>query len=166
MNPSTDLQTRIVDALKAPGALPWEVPIVAWSKKDTQSDMEARMAAQGGLCIIVPNPIPTHAMQGTGVLFFNGFEVRVQAIEIPNVNRDGGPDLYELMFAIATALHWQPKMAESPLAGILAHPLTIAERPVEVVEGVTDLPGLEHARQVIRGADVIFNAVLQWNAEE
>ena len=160
-----DLQTRLAKALEAPGALPVTVPIVRWRKKDMKSDMEATLAAQTGICIYVPMPVPTHAMQGTPFVFFDGFECRVQIVEIPEVNRDGPADIYDLIVAVALALHWQPKSVDSPLAGILAHPLTLAERPVEMAEGIVAVPGFEHDGEVIRGADVIFNAVLQINQE-
>lgn len=163
MNSSSDLQGRIVRSLQAPGALPVELPVVAWRKKDAESDLEATTAAQQGLCIFVPMPVPTRAMQGCDVVFFSGYEVRVQIVEMPELNRGGAADLYDLIDAVALALHWQPKSVDSPLAGILAHPLYLAERPVEVAEGVVAVPGFEHNGQVIRGADVIFNAVLQIN---
>lgn len=125
--------------------------------------MEATLAAQRGLCIFVPVPVPTSAMQGTPDVFFDGFECRVQIVELPSVNSDGAADLYDLIEAVALALHWQPKSVDSPLAGILAHPLHLAQRPVETAEGVVAVPGFEHDGQVIRAADVIFNAVLQIN---
>ena len=162
---SADLQERIAKALEAPGALPVTVPIVRWRKKDIKSDMEATIAAQTGLCIYVPMPVPTSAMQGTPFVFFDGFECRVQIVEMPEVNRDGAADLYDLIEWVALALHWQPKSVDSPLAGILAHPLYLASRPVETAEGIVAVPGFEHDGQVIRGADVIFNAVLQINQE-
>jgi len=163
MSASSDLQDRIVRTLAAPGALPVELPVVPWRKKDMKSDMEATLAAQSGRCIFVPVPVPTSAMQGTPFVFFDGFECRVQIIEIPNVADDSGPDLYELIEAVALALHWQPKSPDSPLAGLLAHPLYLAQRPVEMAEGLVSVPGFEHDGQIIRAADVIFNAVLQIN---
>ncbi len=163
MNSSADLQARIVRTLEAPGALPVSLPIVPWRAKDAKNDMEASLAAQSGLCIYVPMPVPTSALQGTPFVFFDGYEVRVQIVELPDVNRDGPADLYDLIDAVALALHWQPKSVDSPLAGILAHPLQLAARPVETAEGIVAVPGFEHNGQVIRGADVIFNAVLQIN---
>ncbi len=165
MTASTDLQDRIARTLGAPGALPVSIPVVRWRKKDMKSDMEATVAAQSGLCIFVPVPVPTSAMQGTPFVFFDGFECRVQIVEMPNVNSDGPADIYDMIEAVALALHWQPKAVDSPLAGILAHPLYLASRPVEMAEGIVAVPGFEHDGQVIRGADVIFNAVLQVNAE-
>jgi len=166
MTACTDLQDRIARALEEPGALPVDVPVVRWRKKDMRSDMEATLGAQHGLCLFVPVPVPTSAMQGTPFVFFDGFECRVQIVEMPNVNSDGPADLYDMIEYVALALHWQPKTAESPLAGILAHPLYLASRPVETAEGIVAVPGFEHDGQVIRAADVIFNAVLQVNAEE
>ena len=128
-----------------------------------KSDMEATVAAQSGLCIFVPVPVPTSALQGAPFVFFDGFECRVQIVEMPNVNSDGPVDLYDMIEYVALALHWQPKSVDSPLAGILAHPLYLAQRPVETAEGIVAVPGFEHDGQVIRGADVIFNAVLQIN---
>jgi hypothetical protein len=157
------MQERIARALEAPGALPVAVPIIRWRKKDVKSDMEATLAAQTGLCIFVPVPVPTSAMQGTPFVFFDGFECRVQIIEIPAVNAEGAADLYDMIEAVALALHWQPKDINSPLANILAHPLMLAARPVEVAEGIVAVPGFEHDGQSIRAADVIFNAVLQVN---
>ena len=163
MTACTDLQDRIARALQETGALPVSVPVVQWRKRDMQSDMEASLAAQSGLCLFVPVPVPTRAMQGTPFVFFDGFECRVQIVELPNVNSGGVADLYDMIEYVALALHWQPKDLFSPLAGILAHPLSLAERPVEVAEGIVAVPGFEHNGQVIRGADVIFNAVLQIN---
>ena len=165
MTVCTDLQERIAQALEETGALPVSVPVVRWRKRDMRSDLEATLAAQTGLCLFVPVPVPTRAMQGTPFVFFDGFECRVQIVELPNVNRDGAADLYDMIEYVALALHWQPKAVGSPLAGILAHPLCLAERPVEVAEGIVAVPGFEHDGQVIRGADVIFNAVLQINQE-
>jgi hypothetical protein len=87
--------------------------------------------------------------------------VRVQIVEMPELNRDGEADLYDLIDAVALALHWQPKAEDSPLAGMLAHPLYLAARPLEVAEGVVSVPGFEHNGETIRGADVIFNAVME-----
>ncbi|MEO8204877.1 MAG: hypothetical protein ABI615_01760 [Chthoniobacterales bacterium] len=165
MNLSADLQDRIARTLEAPGALPCAVPVVRWRKKDIQSDHEATLAAASGLCLYVPMPVPTSAMQGTPFVFFDGFECRVQIVEMPNINRDGAVDLYDLIEAVALALHWQPKAQDSPLAGILAHPLYLSARPVEMAEGLISVPGFEHDGQVIRAADVVFNAVLQLNPQ-
>ncbi len=161
MNTSADLQDRVAKALEASGLMPSGLPIIRWRKKDQESDMEASMASQRGLCIFVPMPVPTSAMQGCDVVFFDGFEVRVQIVELPDMNRDGAADLYDLIDAVSLALHWQPKSVESPLYGMLAHPLYLAQRPVETAEGIVSVPGFEQNGQVIRGADVIFNAVLQ-----
>ncbi len=169
---SFDLQSRIVRVLEAPGALRTAdgtvlptPPVVPWRKKDSQSDLDASLAAQKGLCLFVLMPMPTSAMQGTPYVAFDGYEVRVQIVELPDVNRDSGADLNDLIDAVALALHWQPKSADSPLAGILAHPLYLAQRPVESAEGIVSVPGFEHDGQMIRGADVIFNAVLQLNPQ-
>lgn len=161
MTASTDLQDRLARVLETPGALPAGVPVVRWRRKDALSDMEATEAAARGLAVFVAVPVPTSAMQGTPFVFFDGFECRVQIVELPEMNRDGVSDLHEMIERVALALHWQPKAAESPLAGMLAHPLSLASRPVEMAEGVVEVPGFEGSGQSIRGADVIFNAVLQ-----
>lgn len=163
MTAAADLQDRIARTLEAPGVLPVRLPIVRWRKKDMRSDMEATVAAQQGLCLFVPMPVPTSALLGTPFVFFDGFECRVQIVEMPAVNSDGPVDLYDLIEIVALALHWQPKSEDSPLAGILAHPLHLASRPVEMAEGIVAVPGFEHDGQAIRGADVIFNAALQLN---
>lgn len=163
MTAAVDLQDRIAATLELPGVLPEGMPVVRWRKKDLRSDNEATMAAQRGLCIFVPVPVPTSAMQGTPFVFFDGWECRVQIVEMPEVNRDAGADLFDLIEMVALGLHWQPKSVDAPLAGILAHPLYLASRPVEVAEGVVDVPGFEHDKQAIRGADVIFNAAMQIN---
>lgn len=162
MSAAADLQEAIARVLE--GALEVVVPVVRWRAKDLKSDTEATLAAQSGLCIFVPVPVPTSALQGSPVVFFDGFECRVQIIEIPNAKVEGLPELHEMIEAVALALHWQPKSAESPLAGMLAHPLHLAQRPVETAEGVVAVPGFEHQGEVIKAADVIFNAVLQINA--
>ncbi len=162
MSSSSALQDAIVRVLSAAVAL----PVVAWRRKDEESDMEATAAVQRGLCLFVPMPVPTSAMQGTPDVFFDGYEVRVQIVEMPALNRRGPADLYDMIDAVALALHWQPKAKTSPLYGILAHPLTLAPRPVETAEGVVAVPGFEHNGEEIRGADVIFNAVIQINKQE
>lgn len=156
-----DLQNRLACILEMPGALPASVPVVRWRRKELESNAEATIAAMQGLAVFVAVPVPTSAMQGTPFVFFDGFECRVQIVELPEMNRGGVSDLYEMIERIALALHWQPKAVESPLAGMLAHPLHLAARPVEMAEGVVDVPGFEGSGQTIRGADVIFNAVLQ-----
>jgi hypothetical protein len=161
MSSSSDLQDRLVRALKADANLPADLPIVPWRKKEMKSNMEATLAAQSGICLFVPRPVPTSALQGTPYVFFDGYECRVQIVEIPNVNQDGPFDLYDLIDMVSLALHWQPKSVDSPLAGILAHPLYLAGRPVETAEGLIAVPGFEHDGEIISAADVIFNAVLQ-----
>jgi hypothetical protein len=157
------LQEAIAKSLEAPGALPVAVPVVRWRRKDAESDMEASLAAQSGICVFVLPPVPTSAMQGSPVVFFDEMEVRVQIVEMPEMNRGGAVDLYDMISHVALALHWQPKTAESPLAGMLAHPLYLARRPVEVAEGIVEVPGFEGNGQAIRGADVIFQAAMQIN---
>lgn len=162
MTASKDLQERIVNVLKS--ALPAGIEVMSWRAKDMTSDLDATAAAQSGLAVYVPVPKATSAMQGVPFVFFDRFEVRVQIIELPHLN-SRTEDLYDLIELISLALHWQPKTEDSPLAGMLAHPLFLSERPVEAVEGAVSVPGFEHNGEYLRAADVIFTAVLQINAE-
>ena len=120
--------------------------------------MDAGLAIQRGICIFVMPPLPTSAMQGVPFVFFDGYEIRVRIIELPALNSSGA-DAYELIDAVSLALHWQNPDA------MLAHPLELSRRPVEMVEGAASAPGFEHDGKFIRIADVIFNAVLQINPE-
>ena len=166
MTMGKDLQERIALALEESGALPEGLVPVRWRKKDRNSDNDLTLAVTKGLAVIVPVPIPTSALQGTPSVFFDGFECIVQILEMPELNRDGETDLYDLIERISLALHWQPKSAESPLAGILAHPLHLASRPVEMVEGIADMPGFANNGTVVRACTLFFNAALEINAEE
>jgi hypothetical protein len=165
MTSGKDLQERTALTLELPGVLPESVcPVVRWRKKDMRSANEMTLAVSRGLAVIVPMPVPTSAMQGHPDVFFDGYEVAVHVVEMPEVNRDGDVDLYDLIDMIALGLHWQPKSAEDPLAGMLAYPLSLAKRPVEMAEGIAEqIPGFEHAGKVIIGANIYFNAVLQIN---
>lgn len=163
MSAAKDLQSRIHKTLLLPGSLSIDIPIVSWRKKNTESNMEATIAAQTGRCIYVLTPVPTSAMQGASFVFFDGFECRVQIVEFPDVPQGDDIDLSDLIEEVALALHWQPKSVTSPLYGILAHPLSLAPRPVDITEGVVAVPGFERNGEVVKGADVIFNAALQIN---
>jgi hypothetical protein len=127
------------------------------------SDLDAGAAVTNGLCIFVMPPVPTSAVQGVSFVFFDGYEVRVRIIELPQMNTTGA-DTYGLIDAVALALHWQPKAQDNPLAGILAHPLQIARRPVEMIEGTASAAGMPYDGKFLRVADVVFNAVLQINS--
>ena len=158
MNSSTDLQKAISELLEAPGALPIKTPVVRRKEKNVTNDMEAGLAVQNGICLFAMPPIPTSALQGVPFVFFDGYEVRVRIIEVPSLN-NSEVDTYELIDAIALALHWK-----NP-GNMLAHPLELARTPVEMVEGTASAPGFETDGKFLRIADVIFNAVLQINQE-
>lgn len=163
MNASADIQSAIAALLEAPGALPVAAPVLKRREKEMASDLDAGAAVANGLCIFVMPPVPTSAVQGVSFVFFDGYEVRVRIIELPQMNTTG-VDTYELIDAVALALHWQPKAQDNPLAGILAHPLQIARRPVEMIEGTASAAGMPYDGKFLRVADVVFNAVLQINA--
>lgn len=166
MSASADLQSAIADLLEAPGALPVSSPVLKRREKEMASDLDAGHAVTTGLCFFVMPPLPTSAVQGVSFVFFDGYEVRVRIIELPQMNTTGA-DTYELIDAVALALHWQPKAADSAaqkqLAAMLAHPLQIARRPVEMVEGTASAAGMPYDGKFLRIADVVFNAVLQIN---
>jgi hypothetical protein len=163
MSASADIQSAIAALLEAPGALPVVAPVIRRREKEFASDLDAGAAVQHGLCIFVMPPVPTSAVQGVPFVFFDGYEVRVRIIELPQMNTSGA-DTYELIDAVALALHWQPKQQESALTQILSYPLRLAQRPVEMVEGTASGPGTAYDGKFLRVADVVFNAVLQINA--
>jgi hypothetical protein len=163
MSASADIQSAIAALLEAPGALPVAAPVLKRREKEMASDLDAGAAVTNGLCIFVMPPVPTSAVQGVSFVFFDGYEVRVRIIELPQMNTTGA-DTYELIDAVALALHWQPKAQDNPLAGILAHPLQIARRPVEMIEGTASAAGMPYDGKFLRVADVVFNAVLQINS--
>jgi hypothetical protein len=132
MSASADLQTAIHELLGLPGALRVAVPIVERRTKDLASDIEAAAASQG-LCVLIMPPLPTGAEQGVPFVFFNRAEVRVRIMEQPAMNTTGA-DAYDLVDDVATALHWQPKAEGTALGAIVAHPLQLAEHPVEMVD--------------------------------
>ena len=156
MNSSTDLQEAIAALLEASGALPSSASVVRRKEKDVTNDMAASEAVQNGLCVFAMPPLPTSALEGVPFVFFDGYEIRVRIIELPSMNSTG-MDAYALIDAIALALHWK-----NP-GGLLAQPLMLARRPVEMVEGAASAPGFAHDGQFLRIVDVIFNAVLQIN---
>ena len=166
MNASADLQSAIAAILEVTGALPVEAPVIRRREKEMTSDIDAGLAVQNGLCLFVMPPVATSAVQGVPFVFFDGYEVRVRIIELPQMNTSGA-DSYELIDAVALALHWQPKSQDTPatqmLAQMLAHPLQIARRPVEMIEGSAAAPGMPYDGKFLRIADVVFHAVLQIN---
>ena len=166
MNSSTDLQDAIARILEAPGVLGLSHPVVRRKEKDFKNDLLANEAVQKGLCVFAMAPLPTSALEGVPFVFFDGYEVRVRIVELPNINNTG-VDAYGLIDKVATALHWQPKAEGSPLAGMLAHPLELARRPVETAEAMMALPGtgFEKDEHFVRVVDVIFNAVMGVNQE-
>lgn len=162
MSASADLQSAIAALLEVSGALPISAPVIRRREKEMASDIDAGLAVQTGICLFVMPPVATSALQGVPFVFFDRYEVRVRIIELPQMNT-AGADTYELIDAVALALHWQPKSQGSPLAGMLAHPLQIASRPVEMIEGAASAPGFAYDGKFLRIADVVFNAVLQIN---
>ena len=139
MSSSAELQLLATNKLGEPGALPapgylWPtdgtplcpagaVPILARRTKDLRAEIEAA-AANHGLCIYVQPPMPTQAELGVPFVFFSGAELRVSIFEKPPINMTG-VDAYDLIDAVALALHWQP-------FEMLSHPLYLARRPVEI----------------------------------
>lgn len=146
MSASQDLQLACADLLKVGIIGTSKLPLLARRQKEIVSDIEAAVASFG-ICIYVMPPFPTRAMQGVPFVFFEGAELRVRILEYPDLNTSGA-DGYELIDAVAIALHWM-----NP-GGILAHPLELASRPVEMVE--------DKEKRVI---DIIFNATFQLNPE-
>jgi hypothetical protein len=145
MNASSDLQSAISSALEgAPGITGANVPVLKRRPKELQSDIEAAVA-DFGICIFVLPPLPTHFLQGAEFIFFDRAEARVRIIEYPTMNTTG-KDVYELLDAIALALHWT-----NP-GNMLAHPLQLASHPCEMVE--------DKDKRIL---DVIFEAVYQIN---
>jgi hypothetical protein len=193
---STDLQNAIAGILEMPGRLPVSGLVLQRKAKDLASDVDVSVALHRGLAILVMPPVETSALQGVPFVYFDGYEVRVRIVEVPNANGTGY-DAYALKDYIAQALHWQPVNAieaavaaemsvndleaaaalaavqasalHAPLFALhamLGHPLYLAQRPVELVEGTADMPGFEHHEQFVRVLDVVFHAVIQVNPEE
>jgi hypothetical protein len=156
MSAASDLQEFVAQALEAQGVLPVNAPVIRRLEKDLENDIQAGAAVQNGLSVLVMRPIPTSAITGISKLFFDGYQVRVRLVEIPSMNNKG-PDIYEMMDAVFLGLHWT-----NP-GGMLAHPLMVDRRPVDVVEGAVAAPGFEHDGKFIRILDCLFKAVLQLN---
>jgi hypothetical protein len=194
MSASADIQSAIAALLEAPGALPVAAPVIRRREKEMASDIDAGAAVTNGLCLFVMPPVATSAVQGVSFVIFDGYEVRVRIIELPQMNITGA-DTYELIDAVSLSLHWQPTsgiqrkvaavMAEEELdeaaalalvradptnaslfalLQILAHPLQLARRPVEMIEGTASAAGMPYDGKFLRITDVVFNAVLQINA--
>ncbi|GEM_PF-4940357 len=144
MNAISDLATGAVELLKTQGALRADVPILFRRPREKANEIAAAVAKQT-LGIYVMPPFPTRAMQGVPFVFYEGAELRVRIIEQPALNSTGA-DAYDLCDDVALALHWK-----NP-GGMLAHPLMLAPRPVELIEDPQT-----------RILDVIFTAVFQLN---
>lgn len=132
MSTASTLQAAIAEVLGTAGALRVAAPIVARKQKNLASEIAAA-TANHGLCVYVMQPLPTRAMGDMPFVVFEGAEVRVRIIEKPSVNGSGA-SAYDLFDDAAIALHWQPGAVDSPLAGILAHPLQLASRVLEKTE--------------------------------
>lgn len=155
MSASSDLQAAIKDLLAAPGALRVDVPVLDRLTGDYQNDILAAAEKQSGLCVYVMPVIEQEAgsMQGGDVVFIDAAEVRVRIIEQPRANPSGAT-AFDLKDDIINALHWKGAQGHAPaLDAILAHPLQLARRPVEIVEGV-----IEESQQMVRILDVLFTA--------
>ena len=128
MSASMDIRDAIATALEA--GLTLSCPILkkkdAGAEKDLMSLIETT-TAELGICAFVCPPLPRSFMQGNPFVFFDGAVVRVRVVEYPLLNMLGF-DGYELVDDIALCLHWHE------LGGLLAHPMQLAERPVELVE--------------------------------
>ncbi|MEO7933205.1 MAG: hypothetical protein ABIT76_08620 [Chthoniobacterales bacterium] len=178
MSAPIDLQTAVLAILSA--SLSTAVPVLEVKPKDLVSRLE--MAAQDfGVAIHSLPPLPTHFLQGNPFVFFDKAEIRVRVTEWPDMNTKF-PDGYELCDEVAMALHWQPfnklnaavqelmtggmeidaanaaaraNVGLAPwwaLSDLLAHPLQLASRPIEMVE--------DKEKRIF---DVIFEAQYQIN---
>jgi hypothetical protein len=193
MSASKDLQNAVAGILEFPGLLPLSEPVIRRLEKDVQNDLEAGLSIQKGLGVWAMPPVATSALQGVSFVFFDGYEVRVRLNELPIMNSTGSNafDLVDAVAAAlhwqpanqiqaqvaavmtqescdeATALALvQADVRMKPffdLGKILSYPLALAQRPVEMAEGLADAPGFAHHGQLLRIVDVIFNAVLQVN---
>jgi hypothetical protein len=155
MSASTDIQDAIVELLFKPNALSVNCPVLARLTGDQANDIAAYAAKQGGLCIYVMPVVELNAnsMQGGNLVFFDAAEVRVRIIESARVNPEG-TNAFDLKDDVIAALHWHGKPGDgSKLGAILSHPLQLAPKPLDLIEGI-----LEESKQFVRILDVIFNA--------
>lgn len=140
MSASADLQNHCVRLLTP--ALPPEVRVLHRRPKEPANDFEVALADQT-ICVYILPPFALSALQGSPALFFDKYEVRCRVLEQPALN-DTGLDAWDVAERIALTLHWQM------IPGMLAHPLYIAPRPMEMVE--------DPQRRAI---DVIFYAQIE-----
>jgi hypothetical protein len=128
MSASADIQEAIAPLIEAGLSVP--IPVLRLRPKEIISDIEMAIASHG-ICIQILPPLPTKFMQGNSFIFFEGAEIRVRVWEYPqlnNTNLDG----YEAVDEICLALHWAMPLKDS--VAILAHPLQLAARPVEMAD--------------------------------
>lgn len=156
MSASSDLQAAIEMLLKTPRTIagdgstlpepidPPGCPILRRRPKELQSDIEEAILRQT-LGIYIQPPLGSRAMTNVPYLFFENYEVRIRVVEQPKLN-DTGSDAYETAETVALLLQWT-----NP-GGMLAVPMQIAGRPMEMIEDPK-----------YRVIDVIFVAVLQIN---
>ncbi len=125
------------------------LPIVPFKTRDMAMKVEGAAAARQ-LALYIQPPLPKRAAQSVPFVFWEKVEVRVTIIEQPEMN-EMGADAYDLVDDVAAALQWQP------FADKLAHPLTLAETPTEMIwNPSTRMQGLAASCRMI---DVIFEAV-------
>ncbi|EDY16682.1 hypothetical protein CfE428DRAFT_5795 [Chthoniobacter flavus Ellin428] len=151
----TDLSTTPLAIFLKRSGLRVNVEILDRITGDQQNDILAGADKQEGLCVFVMPVMEQDAssMQGGDVLFFDAAEVRVRIIEQPRANPIGAT-AFDLKDDIISALHWSGVPGDgSALAAILAHPLQLAPRPLDFIEGI-----IEESKQVVRILDVLFTA--------
>ncbi len=146
MSDIPELQDLIAAKLGQSGSLRVEVPILARMSGDYANDVNAA-ASNAGLVIFVMPEVPLSALQGVPFVFFDKAEVRVRIIEKVGLN-PFEVTAYQLIRDIALALHWQP------FPEMLSHPLYLAPKPVDWVEG-----RVTNEVVTTRIVDVIFIAV-------
>ena len=156
MSASSDLQAAIETLLKAPRTIagdgttlsepiqPLGCPVLRRRPKELESDIQEQILKQT-LGVYIQPPLGTKAMTNVPYLFFENYEVRIRIVEQPKLN-DTVSDAYQTADQVALLLHWT-----NP-GGMLAVPMQIAARPMEMIEDPT-----------YRVIDVIFVAVLQIN---
>ena len=137
MSTSHDLQHAIAQLLEQEGALPIETPIIRRREKEVESDMDAGLAIQRGICIFVMPPLPTSAMQGVPFVFFDGYEIRVRIIELPALNSSGA-DAYELIDAVGKLMPDLPTLLMTGYDQVgdlngTNHRVTVLRKPFERV---------------------------------
>lgn len=153
MSLSVQFQAALKDLLSAPGVLRAEgLPIVARRTQEQGAEIEAAAAMANALCIFIKPPLPKKAVYNAPRVYFSDAEFVIQIIERPNDNL-AGVSGYELMDDVITALHWAPQVSGTALGGLLAHPLMLSPRPVDLV-----------ADKELRIIEVLFHAPYQLGA--